>query len=341
MRFARLCQYGAALLWAIACHADAVSTDGNTSWVSMCNTSADCSGKMTCECGVCTNVCAMDAVCGDGQRACAKAGSPAFGATCGEGSTLAGVCLPRCSKQSCGPGRVCTRGLCTPSVVVGPLSDSGPAPDGPPGTGGTAGRVPGSGGSADALGSGGSIGTGPASATCDSFDDPRYRDEVAVSFRNDLLPIFGLSCVVSDCHSPRDRKAGLNLGYKCAYDFSARWKCTFPIAGDSDPTKPQPDDEQVAAQIYADLLAPARTVNGGRVQRVVPGDPANSFLVLKLADKQNTRGYACINQDVSHETDPPPCGVAMPQNGDVFCAGTYQERFNAIVFWIAQGAKNN
>jgi hypothetical protein len=187
---------------------------------------------------------------------------------------------------------------------------------------------------------GSTLNIGPP-ATCDSFDDRHYANGPTISFRNDLLPMFGLSCVVSDCHSPRDHKAGLNLGNKCAYDANAKWKCTFPILPDSDTTKPQPLDAQTIADVYASLLAPAATVNGGFVKRVVPGDPANSFLVLSLADKQNTRGYSCTNQDASHESSPPPCGVAMPQNQDSFCVGAFQTRFDAVVRWIAQGAKNN
>ena len=63
--------------------------------------------------------------------------------------------------------------------------------------------------------------------------------------------------------------------------------------------------------------------------------------MLSLANQQNSRGYACVDQDVSHETNPPPCGVSMPQNGDMFCTGTEQPKFDAIVAWIAQGARNN
>ena len=381
MRFARLCQYGAALLWAIACHADARSTDGNTSWVAMCKTSADCSGKMTCECGVCTSVCAMNAVCG-GQSACAKAGSSAFTTTCGDESTLAGVCLPRCPEEGCGPGRSCTGGLCTPLPIGDARPDAGSPRDASPGTGGTASSIPASGGTPGSTpgpggsggkaggsggrpgsagsggrgvdaGSGGSAGNLPEAgpepndgdpgplATCDSFDDPRLRNGPIVSLRNDLLPIFGISCVTSDCHSPTDQKAGLNLGYKCAYDINAKWKCTFPLVPNPDPSYPQPVDEQTVAQIYASLLAPAMTVTSGLVKRVAPGDPANSFLVLSLADKQNSRGYVCENQDPSHESNPPRCGVFMPQNQEVLCNGTYQPRFDAVVRWIAQGARNN
>jgi hypothetical protein len=310
----------------------------------------------------------MDAVCGSSHSACARAGSSAFSATCGDESTLAGVCLPKCPEGGCGGGHVCTRGLCTLSVVAEPRKDGGSS-SAPQGTGGNANTPPETGGTNTAPETGGrtgtTLGTGgrvtasetgggspvltdastPGNidplATCDSFDDPGYRNGPIISFRNDLLPMFGLSCVVSDCHSPQDRKAGLNLGYKCAYDQNAKWKCTFPTFPDPDLTKPQPDDEATVAEIYADLLGPAATVANGLVKRVAPGDPANSFLVLSLANKQNSRGYACVNQDPSHESNPPQCGISMPQNQDIYCQDVYQPRFDAIVRWIAQGARNN
>lgn len=364
MRFARLVQFGAALVWALSCHADVRSTDGSTSWVGSCQSSDDCPGAQTCECGVCTYVCVRDAVCGSEETACARAGSPAFTATCGGDSTLAGVCLPKCPEKGCGAGRVCKDGLCTLSSRSADASrDAGPSAGGSSGTGaedgGTAGTSNETGGhpvdpietggrTGTTAGSGGRTGTGSGGdgnigplASCDSFDDPAYRNGPPISFRNDLLPLFGLSCVVADCHSPQDRRAGLNLGYKCAYDQNAKWKCTFPTVPDPDLTRPQPEDEQTVADIYASLLAPALTVSGGLVKRVAPGDPANSFLVLSLADKQNSRGYICTNQDASHESNPPPCGVSMPQNQDIYCQGSYQPRFDAIVRWIAQGAKNN
>jgi len=248
MNFARLCQVGAALVWALLCHADVRSTDGSTSWVASCKTSADCADTMTCECGVCTNVCAMDAVCGSSQSACARAGSSAFSATCGGESTLAGVCLPKCPGEGCGRGRVCTRGLCTLSVVAEPRQDAGSS-SAPPGTGGSPSTAPETGGTNTAPETGGGTGTtlgmgGGASmtlgtggrvtstetggsspvldaatdgnvgplASCDSFDGPAYREGPIISFRTDLLPMFGLSCVVSGCHSPKNGKQGPNPG---------------------------------------------------------------------------------------------------------------------------------
>src|SRR5205814_366608 len=132
--------------------------------------------------------------------------------------------------------------------------------------------------------------------------------------RQDILPIVAFACTLSSCHSPRNSKAGLNLGNRCAFDMNAKWKCTFPSAPQdpNDLTKPAPDDEPTVAAVYASITAPSKTVNGGAVMRVKPADPANSFLVLKLADQQNSRGFACTNQDPSSENPPSPCGTSMP-----------------------------
>jgi hypothetical protein len=225
-----------------------------------------------------------------------------------------------------------------------------------PGTGGAGGIAPGGGGAgmagaggsgAGGTGGGGTSGGGGGATSgcgtdCMHIDYSCYKGMAPVSFKTDILPMFGLSCVTSDCHSPRDHKAGLNLGNKCAYDANAKWKCTFPAApvDPNDSTKPAPDDP-IIMDIYNSVMGVAMTVNGGTVKRVVAGDPGNSFLLLKLADQQNSKGYMCTNADPSHESSPPPCGVAMPQNQELYCQGTYRPRFDAIAAWIAQGAMNN
>jgi hypothetical protein len=236
----------------------------------------------------------------------------------------------RCPKQGCGEGYECVRDRCVVAKAM-PISvrDGGAAPlEQPNPTASVATATP------------------PADmdsglAGCTRLSDPLGGAGPAISFRDDILPIFGLSCVTSDCHDPHDAKAVLNLGYKCLYDAGAKWRCTFPVQSNPDPGMAQPDDEATIADIYASLLAPAATVATPTVYRVKPGDPENSFLVLKLANQQNSRGYTCFNQDPSHESNPPPCGVSMPQGGDSFCSGTSRARFDAIVAWIAQGAPDN
>jgi hypothetical protein len=193
-------------------------------------------------------------------------------------------------------------------------------------------------------GSGGKSGSDAGgTADCMHIDYSSYGKGASVSLKDDLLPMFGLSCVTSDCHGSGsgNMRAGLFLGNKCAYDVNAKWKCTFPTTAPSDPTQPAPDDDMTVMSIYTSLLADATTVTSPTVKRVAPGDPANSFLVLKLADQENSKGYTCMNQDPSHEDSPPPCGVSMPQNGDLFCQGTDRAKFDAIAEWVAQGAMNN
>ena len=101
----------------------------------------------------------------------------------------------------------------------------------------------------------------------------------------------------------------------------------------------RPDDDATIAAVYASLMAPSTTVNGGTVLRVKPGDPANSFLVVKMADQQGTKGYMCTNQEPN--TSSQPCGTAMPQSGDLYCMGTARKRFDAVARWVAEGAPNN
>jgi len=210
------------------------------------------------------------------------------------------------------------------------------------GTGGTAGM------GAAGLPAGGGMGTagagtagGAATGACNAVNFAAYASMPPVSFVNDLLPIFGQGCTASDCHNVHDKKAGLNLGYKCNYDPMATWKCTFPAmsADPTDVTMPAPDDPATQAAMLASLLGPSSTVNGGAMMRVKPGDPANSFIVLKLSDQQNSKGLACTNQDPTR--DMTPCGGFMPLTGTAFCEGTSRPRFDAIVAWIAQGAKMN
>ena len=88
--------------------------------------------------------------------------------------------------------------------------------------------------------------------------------------------------------------------------------------------------------------ASSSTVTDGSVKRVAPNDPGNSFLILKLADQENSKGYTCMNQDPTHEDNPGPCGLSMPQGGaTLYCEGTDRKKFDAIAAWIAQGAQKN
>jgi hypothetical protein len=214
------------------------------------------------------------------------------------------------------------------------------------GTGGTSGGGTPSTGGTSAAGAGAGA-AGAATADCSTVNFASYvPNAAAVSFTTDLLPMFGQACTASDCHNQHDHNAMLNLGNKCDFDPNAKWKCTFPTMSSdpSDFTKSAPDDPATAMLIYQDLMKPAVTVTGGTpMARVKPGDPANSFLMLKLADQQNSKMLACTNFDPSHDPEQPPlpCGSFMPLTGTKYCQGTTRPRFDAIAQWIANGAPMN
>ncbi|HEX4340181.1 MAG TPA: hypothetical protein VH062_29940 [Polyangiaceae bacterium] len=199
----------------------------------------------------------------------------------------------------------------------------------------------------DGGGTGGAKGAeaGAAAPDCKHIDYTSYSTGDTVSFKNDILPMFGLSCTPSGCHRPDQHEAGLNLGVRCDFDATAKWKCTFPATDTADPTdfsKSHPLTDTLVADVYASVTAKSTTITDGSVKRVVAGDPANSFLLLKLADQQSSKGYTCTNQDPSHEDNPAPaCGVSMPQNQALYCEGTDRTKFDAIARWIQQGAMNN
>lgn len=163
-------------------------------------------------------------------------------------------------------------------------------------------------------------------------------NEAPVSFRGDLMPIFGLSCAASQCHGAEPRKASLFLGPRCAFDADARWKCTFPTLSSPDASKPQPLTEEIVQEVYTGLLGPSATAPA--VRRVTPGAPGASFLVDKLMNTHNGKGYACVKQDPRASGE---CGDLMPLNSS-FCSPTSTtgpSRVSAIAAWIAQGAPNN
>jgi len=132
------------------------------------------------------------------------------------------------------------------------------------------------------------------------------------------MPIFGASCTFSSCHDRSAKKAGLVLG---------------------DPIEPL-DDSALLKEVRDSLLAPSTTVKSPVVPRVTPGDPARSFLLDKVTDTQNARGYAqCQNQD-PRGSSPDTCGEAMPLGDATFCS-TRPEKVVAIAQWIRDGALQN
>ncbi|HKJ68993.1 MAG TPA: Ig-like domain-containing protein, partial [bacterium] len=105
-----------------------------------------------------------------------------------------------------------------------------------------------------------------------------------ISFGDDVQPIFSVNCAVSGCHNAATATQGLSLESNDAH------------ANIVD----RPSSEMQS------------------LDRIEPGDPANSFLYLKLNPS-------------------PPSGQRMPFGGPYLS----EEQILTIRFWIEQGAQNN
>ncbi len=206
--------------------------------------------------------------------------------------------------------------------------------------------------------SGGGNTGGSTSGACDKSYDAIAANAPTVSLRNDLMPIFGLSCVAADCHNVYDDRprAGLVLGVHGKYDSTAPpWLYVF--APDTGATLPigdpfvdqQPITQNILDMVRASLVEASLTVPS--MKRVEPYDPSKSFLLDKTSGTQDEGPYQdeCRNQDPTKSAA--VCGGPMPITGTALClmpgsttiegAATGQDRFDALVRWIAQGAQNN
>jgi len=157
-----------------------------------------------------------------------------------------------------------------------------------------------------------------------------------ISFKDDLMPIFGLSCVASSCHDMAARKADLVLGDPSAcgpsvscYDPTAKWLYRFP--------GPIPD--ALLSTVYKNLVDVPSTVVAS-VRRVAPGDPNHSFLVDTLVGTENSSPYSSQCKNPNPEIVQSPCGGDMPLNTANLCEDD-PAKVQAIVQWIAQGAQMN
>jgi hypothetical protein len=194
-------------------------------------------------------------------------------------------------------------------------------------------------GTSGLTGTGGGTGT----SSCNNIDYASYATASPVSFQKDVMPIFGMSCTTSSCHNNHDKNAKLDLGTRCQYDVATKL-CTYPAAIDpnSQQTVPYaPLTQAVMDATHTSLLSPALTVSSPTIQRVVPGDPENSFIIQKVTGKQDGTANVCKSLDPSHRITQDPCGDSMPLGGDLLCAGTNRPRFDILAAWIAQGALEN
>jgi hypothetical protein len=126
-----------------------------------------------------------------------------------------------------------------------------------------------------------------------------------VSLRNDVLPIFRLSCgLASSCHQLSASQTGrIYLGSSMDTNSSD------------------------AAKVH-DGIVNTPSLDLASMPLVKPGDPSNSFLMHKIDGDQCMFENQCTTQS---------CGLSMPQNSTLL----EEERRATIRRWIAQGAMDN
>lgn len=197
------------------------------------------------------------------------------------------------------------------------------------GTGGAA-------GSAGMAGMAGAGGTG-GMAVVPGCELPDGAGAEPVSFRNDVLPVFGLACALGPCHGST-KEADLYLAPACKFN-AATMKCEFAAPGTTPMAGQDVLTDEIVNAIHANLVdVPSGTL--ASAQRVKAGAPMESFLIQKVTDQQNSLGHVgCVKQFASAKGE---CGDAMPPVGMPLCkqAGG-PELVQMIARWIKQGALNN
>ena len=142
---------------------------------------------------------------------------------------------------------------------------------------------------------------------CSAHEVPSSFDPSSpqVSLRNDVLPIFRLSCGLSSaCHQlPASQTGRIYLGSSMG-------------TGNSD------------AAMVRDAIVNSPSFDLSSMALVKPGDPSNSFLMHKLDGDQCMFENQCTTQS---------CGLSMPQNSTLL----EEDRRDTIRRWISQGARNN
>lgn len=166
--------------------------------------------------------------------------------------------------------------------------------------------------------------------TCNALDYASL-DATPVSFKNDIFtPILRPTCNTSSCH-------GLALAQKTA-DLPGAGLYLGPLDKDTVTTV----DDNMMALINTELTGASRTAPSMKL--AAAGDPANSFLMLKLTGCQNTKSLSCTVQSVTLSETKSGCGDTMPASCYTQMNGLTpptQAQLTIIARWIAQGAKNN
>lgn len=181
--------------------------------------------------------------------------------------------------------------------------------------------------------------SGGGEPTCD-VDFSRLDGADPVSFRSDVMPIFGLSCNTSQCHDADRPKAQMYLGPRCKYNADSG-ECVFNQEGQPPQDGLDMEDpltDMVVQQILSNIVS-AASATAPALNRIEPGDPGNSFLIDKIADRQDDLSVDCTPQD---PTAVGQCGSPMPPPSATLCLQKNgQGRFDTIATWVLQGAADN
>ena len=162
----------------------------------------------------------------------------------------------------------------------------------------------------------------PPDGSCTSFDYATYKvGTTQVSFRSDVVPIFGRACAFSACHALEHNPMGaLYLGPNVN---------NTPDQPTSIPPFYPPDDA-TRAKIRGGLVA-VKAKLAVTMLLVQPGSPKDSFLMHKIEGDQSCADIAC------NPIDTGKCGETMPQRSTPLEHGASA----TIRDWIAQGAGEN
>lgn len=139
----------------------------------------------------------------------------------------------------------------------------------------------------------------------------------AVSFRGDLIPLFGMRCTFGGCHEGRETTGQLSLGDQCTYD-PRRGVCSLG---------PDSMTPEVAEIVHGNLVSQSNAA--ANLKRAEPYRPDRSFMLYKLSGCQNA---------FPDRTGCTQCGDPMPPPLDPLRESA-PEVFATIARWIAQGAK--
>ncbi|MET0595391.1 MAG: hypothetical protein ABW133_22020 [Polyangiaceae bacterium] len=180
------------------------------------------------------------------------------------------------------------------------------SPTGTGGAGGSGGSTGGAGGSGGSTGgSGGAAGSGDSGA-CPTFNYTNYNPTTSPTFKNDIQPIFTLSCALaSSCHQNGSTHHP-NLG---------------PSLMQLDGGKPT---DQMMQTMLEELKKMSVEVAGRAI--VAPSKPEDSYLMNKLEGTNNCSGFTCMGPD--------KCGVQMPDPSTPL----EKAQIETVRAWIKKGA---